>query len=60
MKGSYEKPITFVGLMQYQINLLGTSSTEGKFTDEEPDNGWDAGGANSNEYHFDNIFWDEE
>lgn len=59
MKVSYEKPVTFVGLMQYQIDLLGASPVTGQFTDEEPAN-WDVDGANSNEYHFDNNFWDEE
>ena len=60
MKGSYEKPVTFLDVIQYQTHLLQASPVTGQFTDKEPDNGWDAGGANSNENQLDNSLWDEE
>jgi hypothetical protein len=48
MKKSYQSPTLHIVRLQHQTQLLqGTTTTQGKFINDEPPGGWDEGGANS-------------
>ena len=48
MKKTYDKPTLHIVRLQHQAQLLqGTCTIQGKFTNDAPTNGWDAGGAAS-------------
>ena len=52
MKKSYQRPYIQNILMQHAATLL-QGSPKGKFSDDRPAGGWDAGGANSREGGWD-------
>lgn len=47
MKKSYQTPTLHTVRLQHQTQLLQGTTTQGKFIDDAPSGGWDAGGANS-------------
>ena len=47
MKKSYQTPTLHIVRLQHQTQLLQGTTTQGKFIDDAPSGGWDAGGANS-------------
>lgn len=60
MKKSYKEPITAEAFMQIHTNML-AGTTQGNMTDDEPDDGWDEGGANIKELQSDDdAVWNYE
>ena len=56
MKKSYQTPTQHVVRLQHQTQLLqGTNTPKGKFSDDAPTGGWDAGGAGSRRGGWDDV-----
>ena len=55
MKKSYQTPTLHLVMLQQQAQLLQNTAPQGKFSNEGPAGGWDAGGAASRQ-----DGWDDE
>ena len=53
MKKSYQTPTLHLVMLQQQAQLLQNTAPQGKFSNEGPAGGWDAGGAASRQDDWD-------